>query len=263
MPGVKDQGFFLAGPCIPSTTDDSSKCITPLRLGDHCENDQSCKFFDKNTVCAAFDDNISQCACRLKYYPSITIESITRTSICIPEPKGPILKSDVPTLIGVGVGLLIFTGLTCLVLKLFSRARFSRVRGYGNANLPPPTPTEVSKHRNSYNRQSSQSNADHEMGVDTPRRNGSLSSQYQHNPHNSNSSRNCGGAHGHGVRRPSNSSLPVDRHKSGRSNSAPRVSHNLTADEAKESSDTVIELQLLTSPGAKAIGERRRSTGHV
>ncbi len=55
-----------------------------LRLGDHCENDQSCKFFDKNTVCAAFDDNISQCACRLKYYPSITIESITRTSICIP-----------------------------------------------------------------------------------------------------------------------------------------------------------------------------------
>jgi hypothetical protein len=61
------------------------------------------------------------------------------------EPEGPLLKSDVPTLIGVGVGLSIFTGLTCLVLKLFSRARFSQARAYGNAHLPPPALTSTGK----------------------------------------------------------------------------------------------------------------------
>ncbi len=57
------------------------------------------------------------------------------------EPHGPWLKSDVPTVIGLGVGMSIFMALTCLVLKLFSRARFAQdqARGYGNAHLAPPT----------------------------------------------------------------------------------------------------------------------------
>ncbi len=58
----------------------------------------------------------------------------------ITAPHGPWLKSDVPTIIGLGVGMSIFMALTCLVLKLFSRARFAqeqRARGYGNAHLAP------------------------------------------------------------------------------------------------------------------------------
>lgn len=60
---------------------------------------------------------------------------------CGVEPHGPWLKSDVPTVIGLGVGMSIFMALTCLVLKLFSRARFAQeqARGYGNAHLAPPT----------------------------------------------------------------------------------------------------------------------------
>lgn len=55
-------------------------------------------------------------------------------------PHGPWLKSDVPTVIGLGVGMSVFMALTCLVLRLFSRARFAQdqARGYGNAHLAPP-----------------------------------------------------------------------------------------------------------------------------
>lgn len=49
-----------------------------------------------------------------------------------------ILTTDVPTLFGVATGLAIFTALICFVLKLFSRARYSRPRHYANANLAPP-----------------------------------------------------------------------------------------------------------------------------
>lgn len=61
------------------------------------------------------------------------------------EPHGPWLKSDVPTVIGLGVGMSVFMALTCLVLRLFSRARFAQdqARGYGNAHLAPPTSTST------------------------------------------------------------------------------------------------------------------------
>jgi len=49
-----------------------------------------------------------------------------------------LLTTDVPTLFGVATGLAIFTALICFVLKLFSRARYSRPRHYANANLAPP-----------------------------------------------------------------------------------------------------------------------------
>lgn len=62
------------------------------------------------------------------------------------EPHGPWLKSDVPTVIGLGVGMSLFMALTCLVLKLFSRARFAQARGYGNAHLPPPATATSASH---------------------------------------------------------------------------------------------------------------------
>ncbi|KAJ8891396.1 hypothetical protein PR048_010912 [Dryococelus australis] len=49
-----------------------------------------------------------------------------------------LLTTDMPTLFGVATGLAIFTALICFVLKLFSRARYSRPRHYANANLAPP-----------------------------------------------------------------------------------------------------------------------------
>lgn len=124
---------------------DNAVCVPPLKLGDQCLYDQSCHYFDRNAVCGPVNEpgveaGTTECQCREEFQPSITLESITRTSICIPAPHGPWLKSDVPTIIGLGVGMSIFMALTCLVLKLFSRARFAqeqRARGYGNAHLAP------------------------------------------------------------------------------------------------------------------------------
>ncbi|XP_032793617.2 uncharacterized protein LOC116930320 isoform X1 [Daphnia magna] len=121
---------------------DNSICVPPLKLGEDCLYDQSCQYFDRNSVCAMSDEgNTHECRCRAAFRPSITLESISRTSLCIPEPHGPWLKSDVPTVIGLGVGMSVFMALTCLVLRLFSRARFAQeqARGYGNAHLAPPT----------------------------------------------------------------------------------------------------------------------------
>ena len=71
------------------------------------------------------------------------------------EPDEPLLTTDVPTWIGVGVGLLVFAALTCMVFKLFSRARFSPARAYGDANLPPPlTPTGSISNHNLFTRNS-------------------------------------------------------------------------------------------------------------
>jgi len=156
-------------------------CTRPLKLGEICLQDKSCKYFDKNAYCASVDEHTTRCQCRANFYPSTTVESISRTSICIPEPDGPLLTTDVPTLIGVGAGLSVFAALTGMVFKLFSQARFTPARGYGDANLPPPsTPTENKPiRRSSYNRKISIT--DSELGaVDSKRRTSSINGALPH-----------------------------------------------------------------------------------
>lgn len=104
------------------------------------------------------------------------MESISKTSICIPDPDEPLLTTDVPTIIGVGVGLSVFSALTCLVLKLFSRARFSPARAYGDANLAPPSPLPENRHvhRSSYNRQTSFTDSESQLGIESKRRTSSI-----------------------------------------------------------------------------------------
>nr|XP_053647448.1 uncharacterized protein LOC128698978 isoform X4 [Cherax quadricarinatus] len=48
------------------------------------------------------------------------------------------LKPDVPTLLGLGLGMSVLSALICLVLKIFARARFVRPRRYADAHINPP-----------------------------------------------------------------------------------------------------------------------------
>lgn len=48
------------------------------------------------------------------------------------------LNSDLPTLLGVCVGIGVLAGLICMVLHLFSKTKYPRHRNFGDANLPPP-----------------------------------------------------------------------------------------------------------------------------
>ena len=65
-----------------------------LKLGEVCLQDKSCKHFDKNTYCAAVDEYTMQCQCRANFYPSTTVESISRTSICIPGISITVIKNQ-------------------------------------------------------------------------------------------------------------------------------------------------------------------------
>lgn len=49
-----------------------------------------------------------------------------------------LITTDIPTLLCIASGIAVFTAMICFVLKLFSRARYSRPRHYANANHAPP-----------------------------------------------------------------------------------------------------------------------------
>ncbi|CAG7723791.1 unnamed protein product [Allacma fusca] len=73
--------------------------------------------------------------------------------------KTQLLNSDLATLLGVGAGMTLFCGLTCLVLRIFARARFGpRHHHYANAHLAPPITlsTEHDAERGGPSRHSSQ-----------------------------------------------------------------------------------------------------------
>ena len=70
--------------------------LSALKLGDRCQFDQSCKYFDKNTICGPVNDHESECQCRVRFYPSAMLESITRTNICIPGECFMLWKSSSP-----------------------------------------------------------------------------------------------------------------------------------------------------------------------
>ncbi|GFG35572.1 hypothetical protein Cfor_00065 [Coptotermes formosanus] len=109
-------------------------CAKPVRLGDQCFYRQACAFTDQHATCVQIDHN-AICQCKPGYH-TVSLQRPTKKVFCSEDLV--ILTTDVPTLFGVATGLAIFTALICFVLKLFSRARYSRPRHYANANLAPP-----------------------------------------------------------------------------------------------------------------------------
>ncbi|KAJ9595537.1 hypothetical protein L9F63_013302, partial [Diploptera punctata] len=105
-----------------------------VRLGDQCFYRQACAFTDQHATCIQINHN-AICQCKPGYH-TVALQRPTKKVFCSEDLV--ILATDVPTLFGVATGLAIFTALICFVLKLFSRARYSRPRHYANANLAPP-----------------------------------------------------------------------------------------------------------------------------
>lgn len=78
-----------------------------------------------------------------KFIPSLIRERVVVSTLIrrdlFPLPIDLVLiTTDLPTLLCIASGIAIFTGMICFVLKLFSRARYSRPRHYANANHGPP-----------------------------------------------------------------------------------------------------------------------------
>ncbi|XP_047100337.1 AF4/FMR2 family member lilli [Schistocerca piceifrons] len=109
-------------------------CAKPVRLGEQCYYLATCTYTDAHAECKQIAHN-AICQCKPGYHV-VARQRPTKKVFCSEDLV--LLTTDMPTLFGVATGLAIFTALICFVLKLFSRARYSRPRHYANANLAPP-----------------------------------------------------------------------------------------------------------------------------
>ncbi|XP_076322788.1 uncharacterized protein LOC143231893 isoform X2 [Tachypleus tridentatus] len=107
------------------------------RLWERCEYNISCTFYDEHAVC----NEDGECRCD----EGFRSHKDAGQEICIPdEGRGILDNSDITTVIMVVAGLMIGIALFCLVLRLFSRARFGRGRErFGNAAAPSVVLTEM------------------------------------------------------------------------------------------------------------------------
>ncbi|XP_076309946.1 uncharacterized protein LOC143225088 isoform X2 [Tachypleus tridentatus] len=110
---------------------DNKFCVKAARLWERCDHTESCSYYNDHAIC----NSGGECRCE-EGYKSHSDET---GEMCIPGKGDGILENpDIMTVIMVVSGVMIGTALFCLVLRLFSRARFGRNRGrLGNAAAPP------------------------------------------------------------------------------------------------------------------------------
>ncbi|KAK0174180.1 hypothetical protein PV328_007289 [Microctonus aethiopoides] len=108
-------------------------CAKPKRLGEQCFYRATCVFTDQHATCAQVQHN-AVCDCDSGYHKV----AIARPKKVFCAEDLVLITADMPTLLGIVSGIAVLTGLICFVLKLFSRARYTRPRHYADANHAPP-----------------------------------------------------------------------------------------------------------------------------
>ncbi|XP_045613025.1 uncharacterized protein [Procambarus clarkii] len=114
---------------------DHQYCAKPVLLGNPCIHHDQCMYHEIHAVCQEYSINFTECQCRNNYEVRV-IQGLAIPKICVPDLDS--LKPDVPTLLGLGLGMSVLSALICLVLKIFARARFVRPRRYADAHINPP-----------------------------------------------------------------------------------------------------------------------------
>ncbi|XP_068203132.1 uncharacterized protein [Palaemon carinicauda] len=116
-------------------------CLQPVLLGKPCLHLKQCQFLDRHSYCQKYTINYTECKCREEYEIK-TLEGLAIPTLCLPILQLGLdlqtLKADVPTLLGLGLGMSMLSALICFVLKIFARARFARPRRYADARINPP-----------------------------------------------------------------------------------------------------------------------------
>ncbi|XP_053976239.1 uncharacterized protein LOC128874998 isoform X5 [Hylaeus volcanicus] len=112
----------------------SKGCAKPKRLGEQCFYRATCTFSDQHATCTQVQHN-AVCDCEEGYH-RVALSRPNKKVFCAEDLV--LITTDVPTLLCIASGIAIFTAMICFVLKLFSRARYSRPRHYANANHAPP-----------------------------------------------------------------------------------------------------------------------------
>ncbi|XP_076629888.1 uncharacterized protein LOC143346039 isoform X5 [Colletes latitarsis] len=112
----------------------SKGCAKPKRLGEQCFYRATCTFTDQHATCIQVQHN-AVCDCEEGYH-KVALSRPNKKVFCAEDLV--LITTDIPTLLCIASGIAIFTAMICFVLKLFSRARYSRPRHYANANHAPP-----------------------------------------------------------------------------------------------------------------------------
>ncbi|XP_029049342.1 uncharacterized protein LOC117603910 isoform X4 [Osmia lignaria lignaria] len=112
----------------------SKGCAKPKKLGEQCFYRATCTFADQHSTCTQVQHN-AVCDCEEGYH-RVALSRPNKKVFCAEDLV--LITTDIPTLLCIASGIAIFTAMICFVLKLFSRARYSRPRHYANANHAPP-----------------------------------------------------------------------------------------------------------------------------
>ncbi|KAH0948335.1 hypothetical protein HN011_005883 [Eciton burchellii] len=108
-------------------------CAKPKKLGEQCFYRATCTFTDQHSTCTQVQHN-AVCDCEQGYH-RVALSRPNKKIFCAEDLV--LITTDLPTLLCIASGIAIFTAMICFVLKLFSRARYSRPRHYANANHAP------------------------------------------------------------------------------------------------------------------------------
>ncbi|XP_013139160.1 PREDICTED: uncharacterized protein LOC106103815 isoform X2 [Papilio polytes] len=108
-------------------------CARPKKLGEQCFYRATCRAFDPHASCVQVNHN-AYCQCEPGYHSTTHTRPVPR-NFCTEDMV--VLTADMPTLLGVASGIFVLAGLLCMVLHLYTRARYHPTH-LADARLTPP-----------------------------------------------------------------------------------------------------------------------------
>ncbi|CAH2105232.1 unnamed protein product [Euphydryas editha] len=108
-------------------------CAKPKKLGEQCFYQQTCRAFDLHASCVQVNHN-AFCQCDSGYHKT-SHSRPTHRIFCTEDLV--LLTADMPTLLGVASGIFVLAGLLCMVLHLYTKARYHPAH-LADARLTPP-----------------------------------------------------------------------------------------------------------------------------
>ncbi|CAH0729142.1 unnamed protein product, partial [Brenthis ino] len=108
-------------------------CAKPKKLGEQCFYQATCRAFDLHASCVQVNHN-AFCQCDSGYHTT-SHSRPTQRIFCTEDLV--LLTADMPTLLGVASGIFVLAGLLCMVLHLYTKARYHPAH-LADARLTPP-----------------------------------------------------------------------------------------------------------------------------